>query len=372
MNTPIPALLMARELNLGGLERDVSKFARYLPTYGIEPHVACFRPGGARWNEIEAAGLPVFSIPVTSFKSRSVLTGAKMLQQYISRHGIRVVHAFDGPTGVFGVTAARLGGTPVTLASQLCYRELVPPSIRYLLPILDRVATGTFVNCEAMAEHLVRDWKVSRGRVHLCYNGVETDQFHPRDRRKPSCVADASVVIGTVAVLRPEKDLPTLVKAFAEVLRTDSRARLLIVGEGPVKASLEQHAAELGIAHACVFQPASENPAEWMRAIDIFVSSSKSEAFSNALLEAMACGCCPVGSRVGGTPELISDGERGLLFEPGNAGDLAEKLRTLTGSEALRRRFSQAASDFVADNLTMDVAAAGLASIYKSLVQKAN
>ena len=77
--TPIPVLIMARELGWGGgLERDISKFARHLLQHGIQPHVACFNPGGMRWREIEAAGIPLLTVPTKSFKSNSAIKGARI------------------------------------------------------------------------------------------------------------------------------------------------------------------------------------------------------------------------------------------------------------------------------------------------------
>ena len=205
---PVPVLLMAREMNLGGVERDVSKFARHLCAYGIAPHVASFSPSGMRWREVEAAGIPLLPLPVASFRSRSGLAGAWNLRRYLREHRIQVFHAFDQASAVFGVPVARVAGVPVAISSQLCYRELVPPNLRLLLPALDRIATALFVNCEAMADHLVRDCGVPRSKIRVCYNGVETDEFHPRGRVRPESLAPARVVIGTVAVLREEKNLP--------------------------------------------------------------------------------------------------------------------------------------------------------------------
>ena len=366
---PVPVLLMAREMNLGGVERDVSKFARHLCAYGIAPHVASFSPGGMRWREVEAAGIPLLPLPVASFRSRSGLAGAWNLRRYLREHRIQVFHAFDQASAVFGVPVARVAGVPVAISSQLCYRELVPPNLRLLLPALDRIATALFVNCEAMADHLVRDCGVPRSKIRVCYNGVETDEFHPRGRVRPESLAPAGVVIGTVAVLREEKNLPLLMDAFAGVRRSaDPTAMLLIVGSGPMRAGLERQALDLGVAGACVFEEATDAPARWMRAIDIFVLPSRSEAFSNALLEAMACGCCPVGSRVGGTPELIRHGERGFLFEPGNLAELTEMLSILAADPLRRRAMADAAARFSATELNIQVASARLASIYKSLL----
>ena len=84
----------------------------------------------------------------------------------------------------------------------------------------------------------------------------------------------------------------------------------------------------------------------------------------------MACGCCAVGSQVGGTPELIGNDERGLLFRPGDAGDLAEKLTTLIGNERLRREFGTRAADFAKTRLSIEIAAERMAEIYEMMLRR--
>jgi hypothetical protein len=150
-------LMVARDLELGGIERDISReFARHLGTYGVEPHVACFNPGGMRWHEIERAGIPLVTIPVKSFRSKSAIEGARIFRQYVVENGIQVVHAFDVTADIFCVPLARIFGIPV-LSSQLCYRELFAPFIRITMAVIDRIATGVFVNCQGIADHLHAD-----------------------------------------------------------------------------------------------------------------------------------------------------------------------------------------------------------------------
>jgi glycosyltransferase involved in cell wall biosynthesis len=364
---PIPVLMLARVLDGGGIERDVSKFSRHLREHGIEPHVACFNAGGMRWREIADAGIPLVTIPVTSFKSKSAVTAAWALRRYIAENGIRLIHAFDVPADMFAVPLARLWRIPV-LSSQLCFRELIPMHSQLVMAVIDRMATGVFVNCEALADHLSSDWKLARERIHICYNGYEPQEFNPRGRKRPRELVDASIVIGAVALLRPEKNLGMLVESFASLYRMDDRARLLIVGSGPEKPELVRKIAELGLTVACVFQDAVAQPAEWMRAIDVFVLPSLSEGFSNSLLEAMACGCCPVASRVGGTPELVNDGERGILFESGNLKELTDTLIHLMQHPEEQRRLAETAATFVREHLTMHHASARLADIYRDLL----
>lgn len=108
MQQPVRVLMVARVLDAGGIERDVSKFARHLGAYGIQPHVACFNPGGMRWREIEKAGIPLVTMPVKSFRSRSAIEGARILRRYVAQCGIQIVHAFDVSADLFCVPLARI------------------------------------------------------------------------------------------------------------------------------------------------------------------------------------------------------------------------------------------------------------------------
>jgi glycosyltransferase involved in cell wall biosynthesis len=171
-----------------------------------------------------------------------------------------------------------------------------------------------------------------------------------------------------VSVLRPEKNLGILVEGFARVHQVDGKTKLLIVGSGSLKASLVRQAAELQITDACIFQDEVANPAEWMRAIDVFVLSSISEGSPNAVLEAMACGCCPVASRVGGTPELIRDRAHGVLFESGNVDELTDALVTLVRHPEERRKVAENAANFVREHMTIQQACTRLAGIYRRLL----
>jgi glycosyltransferase involved in cell wall biosynthesis len=108
--------------------------------------------------------------------------------------------------------------------------------------------------------------------------------------------------------------------------------------------------------------------AEWLSRIDIFVLPSRSEALSNALMEAMACGCCPVASRVGGNPELVEAGRNGLLFEVDAVDELAGHLRELVADEPRRRELALAASDKIRRQFTFAEAAATMQEIYESVL----
>ncbi len=368
MPEPWPILLIVRQLHYGGCERDLSKIAIGLDRKQFEVHVGCFDPEGMRRREIESAGLPVVVFPVKSFASPSILHAGRVFGDYVRRHRIRLVHAYDYPGTMFAVPVGKFYGVPAVVSSQLSHRDLREARERWILRTCDRLSDMIVVNCKAMERHMIEDEGVPQKRLGLCYNGVDTGVFHARERRRPEALAGAGVVIGALCVLRPEKGIHLLIEAFARVHAVEASARLVIVGGGPLLATLRSQSDALGLGDSCRFEPATGAVAEWFRAMDIFALPSSSEAFSNALLEAMACGCAPVGSRVGGTPELIKDGETGFLFEAGSVDGLAEKLAILVKDAALRQRVSEAAAAFASQTFPLERAVATMGGLYQRLL----
>lgn len=356
----IKVLITVRELNQGGIERDVAKIATHLDRERFDPYVMAFWAHGFRYDELRAAGVPVIEIPVRSLTSFETLRLGAKFRQYIHQQGFQVVHSYDA-SYVFACTVARLSGVPLTIGSQLSYLDTVDKRTEMWLRLGSRVPHVMLGNCEAMRRYLIDDEHVPADRVEMIYNGVDTTQFYPPESRPGK-----ASTIGIVCALRVEKNLPLLQQAFAKVQASHPELRLVIVGSGVELKSLEENAARLGITDAIDFVPATRDVPDWLRKIDIFVLPSYSEAFSNSLLEAMACGCAVVGSRVGGTPELTgSNEERGLLFPSGNADALANQLERLVTDDALRRALGAKAAKFAKENLSIEIAAEDTGAMYE-------
>jgi glycosyltransferase involved in cell wall biosynthesis len=145
--------------------------------------------------------------------------------------------------------------------------------------------------------------------------------------------------------------------------------KLAIVGDGPMLEPLQAKARALGIREDCVFARATFEVTEWLRAMDIFVLPSLSEALSNALMEAMACGCPVVASNVGGNPELVRNGETGLLFKPGDVERLAVALQVLVENQSLRERLADAGAKFVQERFSIRASAERMGEIYEQLLR---
>lgn len=346
----------------------MAKLARYLDPDRFEPHVGCFLPSGERRAELDAAHVPILHLPVRSLRNRTALDGARVLRSYLRRHNIQLLHAFDAPTSIYAVPLARLFRVPVVLSSHLYFRFLTSARDSLALRVVDHLAHRIVVNSQAVRNHLMEDFHIPAERLFVAYNGVETDAFFPRPEAPPPFLRDASLVIGSLCVLREEKRLELLLEAFAKVRQREPRMRLLIVGDGYMREKWMALRDALGLAETCRFETSTSNVPFWMRCMDVFVLPSRSEGFPNSLLEAMACGCAAVASNVGGIPELVEDGRTGLLFRSGDSSDLARQLAVLIENPELRRQLGAAAAVRARECFSMETAARRMRKFYDSLL----
>jgi glycosyltransferase involved in cell wall biosynthesis len=366
---PVPVLLMAQELTHGGSERQLAETVKSLDRSRFTPRVVVLRKGGIRYLELVRAGIPVEVFPLRSFGSPKLPLIAWRFGSYLRRHRIKLLHTFDTPANVFAVPVARAFRVPVILSSQRAFRELTP---RHLLPLLrfsDRLVDGVVVNCEAVKKHLLEDEGLRPSLVHVCYNGIDAERFTRRKVRLPRNLQGASLIVGVLCALRPEKGVPTLLKAFDVARRVQPGIRLVVVGSGSMLDELEKLARELELGRDCVFAPSTPQVAEWLSIMDIFVLPSVSEALSNSLMEAMACGCGVIASSVGGNPELVSDGERGLLFESGNVQDLARQIIQMAADATGRKKMAEAGREFIRSEFSLSRATNRMTGIYRQLLE---
>ena len=364
----IPVMLLSRTLGIGGTERQVVQTVLSLDRNLFEPHVACFYGDGFRAAAVREAGIPILELPIRSFMRWPAVREAFRLARYLRAHRIQVVHAFDVPMNVFGVPVARFARVPVVISSQRAHRDLTPGLYTHLLRATDRMVDAIVVNSRAVERELIGKHYVSKALIRHWPNNIDPSDFLPEPRMRQPIVAGAQLVIGSLCALRPEKGLELLLEAFAALSPAD--ATLLIVGSGPAEAELKKRADALNLTDRCRFVPMVTNSAVWLRSIDIFVLPSRSEAFSNSLMEAMSCGCCCVASDVGGNPEQIEDGVTGALFAAGNSEALAARLRELIEDAPLRARLGKSASEHIRRNFSIGASALRATALYTELLER--
>jgi L-malate glycosyltransferase len=368
-NRPVPIVLACQMLSGGGTERQLMELAKALDRKRFEPHVVSFIGNEIKAAELAAHGIKVEILPVRSFFGLSALRHAWTLRRYFQTHGIQIFHAFDMPLAIFGAPVARLSGVPVVLTSVRGHRHLYAPIHQKLLRFSDRFIHGIVANATAL-----RDSMVNAGfppqRIRLCYNGLDVAQFPAMERTGGT--AGRPLTIGTVSVLRPEKNLELLVRAFAQLPVKEKNLQLQITGSGPVLESLQSLARSLGLDEArqqIRFEPAVHDVVGALGRIDIFVLPSWSEGLSNSIMEAMATGSVVAASAVGGNVELVREGETGLLFDPHRVETLVDVLKRLVDDPGLRARMAKNGSEFIRRQFSMGASARTMEGIYEEYLK---
>ena len=179
-----------------------------------------------------------------------------------------------------------------------------------------------------------RTWRLTDKRVRYIPNGIDLTRFAAGGGETSNGETRAAPVIGTVAALRPEKNIARLLRAFAIVRRTHP-AQLVIAGDGPERAALQALAASLGLTDSVRFLGHMTTPQDAYRQFDIFALSSDTEQMPLSLLEAMAAGLPVAATNVGDVAAMLAEPNRRFVTAPDD-GALATALAALLADPALR------------------------------------
>jgi glycosyltransferase involved in cell wall biosynthesis len=238
---------------------------------------------------------------------------------------------------------------------------------------LRRWAHRVMILNEGMREEALREG-FAKEQLLWMPNPVDTVEFSPCDEQERAHLRDergipaAAPVVVYSGRLAPEKALPTLIAAFAEVARRKPEAMLLLVGNGPVRAALERQAGALGLEN--VRFAGGVEPGEvrsWLRVADVFALVSLSEGFPCALAEAMAVGLPAVVSDIPATRQLVDHEQHGLLAPVGDERAISASILRLLDNAGLRARMGEAARARIVENYSTEK----VADRYEALFQDA-
>ena len=346
---------------LGGQEVRTLNEARWTAERGWRVLLAC-QPDGRLLERAREAG--VEAVPV---RMRGPLDprGLAALVRLIRRERVSLVHTHSSIDAWLGGMAARLCRVPVvrTRHVSIAIRRGPNPVYRWLA---DRVITSG----EAIRRVVVAAG-VAPARVIAIPAGVNLEAF-PFGRRAPETARElglGSPVIGSVAMFRGSKGHPQLLEAFTRVREKRPCASLLLVGDGIRRAWVEQLAREAGLLDSVVFTGFRPDVPALLGTMDCFVlASTRTEGVPQALLQAFATGVPVVASRIGGIPEVVTDGETGLLVESESVPALAAAIeRVLDDPDAAARR-ARAARALVEARFSHESAVERLLQLYRELL----
>ena len=355
----IPVAIFLTSLDPGGTERQMSELIRQLDDARFRVHVVCLRKEGAWLPRVTDRAASIVEFRISGFAKFATVRQIWRFAQWCRRERISVLHTCDFYSNVFGLLGGALAGVPVRIGSR---RELNPdktPGQIRLQRLAYKFATRVVANSPAAAAILRTEGVPSRAVV-MIPNGVDASAFLEKTDRP-----DVRTVI-TVANLRPEKNHETLIAAAAQLASSCPNLRYQIVGEGSRRAVLEKLAAKHGVSDIVEFLGHRDDVPALLAAADIFVLPSRSEAFPNGAIEAMAAGLPVVASAVGGLLDLIETGRTGILVPPSDPEPLAVAIRSLYDDPQRAREMGREARHEVRAQYSFDRMVASFGDLYET------
>lgn len=366
--------------SIGGAQTHTLRLSRALRARGVDVFVVTRHlPGLARYEEIE--GVPTYRVgDETKGKIGAALSfvGGALAVLRQRRRELAIVHCHQmiSPMTI-GMAARLMFGAHLVInphrsgavgdVALLTRRRKATGALRIAAA---RLLGDAFISISRDIRGELLGVGVSEARIAEIPNGVDVRQFRPAsDTERQALRGELGLPEGPLVVFTgrfvPAKGLDVLLNAWPAVRERVPEARLLLVGDGELRGALEQQAAALGLGDAVIFAGGHDDPAPFLRAADLFVLPSRAEGMPVALLEAMACGLPAVATRVGGSEELIADGESGRLVASESPAALAAAL-----GELLRRPglMGAKARQRIVDHYSLDQIAGRYAALYNRIL----
>lgn len=344
-------------LEAAGAEKVVLSIVDRLDRRQFAPVVCAFRGGGLK-DSFERLGIPVYVLNKRSGPDPRVLW---QLVRVMLRHRVAVVHSHNFSANLWGRVAALLARVPVRIATEhsmpTIKSRLECQIDRSLAPLTTKIVSVS----TAVRDAHVRDEGIAPERFEVIYNGID-EWTSPEDERRAFAAdlrarhgipAGAPICV-TVGRLEPPKGHVTLLAAIPSILANAPGVRFLLVGDGSLRRTLEAQARALGIEAHVVFLGARDDARRILAVSDIAISPSDREGFSMAVLEAMAAGCTPVVTDVGGNAEAVQHEHSGLVVPAGDPPALAEAVGRVLADPAWARAMAAAARQRFQERFTIE------------------
>lgn len=336
------------------------------------------RPDAAPRAEIEALGVPYLPLALTGRlpDPGSDVPAYRALSSLLASGRFGVVHTHGQKAGALGRVAAAHHGVPsVYTPHSFVYRtQAMRPrrsgAVRFKIGReierwLGRRTARIVAVAEAERATAIADRIAPPERIVVAHPGVAP---HGTVAPDPELLAfrGEGPMLGFVAGLRDQKGLPVLLAALERLAAAGTPVRFAIVGNGPLWDEVAERVHSPALAATTMLAPFAGDPYSYLGAIDAFVLPSLWEGLPMAVLEAMTAGLPVLASAVNGTPEAVDDGVTGFLVPPGDAGALAERLKTLAGDAALRAKMGKAGKGVAEARFGVDLMVEHLIEVYRA------
>jgi len=358
----------------GGAERMLLNTIRWLPkdrfrcslvTFKLDSTLTLFRD----------LPCPHFVYPLRKTYDWNAFRSSSRIRDFLSRERVQIVHTFHETADLWGGFVSKMGNERILVSSRRDMGILRSMKHKVGYRLVNRRVDLVLAVSEEVRQFCISADGVPPHKSATLYNGLELAKIDATGNvinvRGKLGVAPSVPVIATVGHIRPVKGIDVLIETAAVVAKQVPDALFLIVGRGSDREylqSLNRDIERFGISRNVHFWGESEDVLSILRQCDIFFLPSRSEGFSNALIEAMACGLPCVATSVGGNAEAVAHNESGYIVDSEDSMAAATYLLTLLTDSHLARRMGAEGRKIVERKFTADTMIEQLVSHYERLL----
>jgi glycosyltransferase involved in cell wall biosynthesis len=374
---PAKLLYVIDTLKVGGAQLHLLDIATGLDKRRFEPLVCTLGPPTELSSRLAQSGFAVRTLGLRNIYGSAALKELPRLQRWIRESQVDLVHTYLPSSNVYGAVAAWLAGVSNVITS----RRDMGFSRSWRLAILEQTVVNPFVCrvvtvCDAVSRCASRDWFLDSRKIVTIYNGVDPEPMRSLDPpdsamiRRDLGVPAGTQVVTIVGSLTPVKAHSVFLAAASRVLAAGREAFFVVVGGGQLRSVLEGVVDELGIAQHVHFtgEVSKRRVGEILCATDIGVLTSDSEGMSNALLDFMRHEKPVVATNVGGNPEVVEDGQTGILFPVRDSSALSLALQGLLADTDRAAEMGRRGRRRIAAVFSRERMLRSLESLYDSLL----
>lgn len=359
-------LLLVTQSEMGGAQRYVLTLALALRDASYRVVVACGE-GGELIDVLMGQGIEtkIFPALVRDINARDDIRALCQLVRYLRSERFDLIHCNSTKAGIVGRIAARFAKTPhVYYTVHGCVLNEPMPRHRFFmywtLEWLTALVTTRLIAVSQLDRSTLLSFRVAPDRkISVIPNGITTGTLADTNDLNQRTIARSSlhlpldaVVVGTIANFYPTKALEVLIHATAIVADEYPKLRLVIIGDGPERPKMERLVRELGLGER-VFMPGQiPDGRHLLPAFDQFVLASRKEGMPLALLEAMEAGLPVIVTNVGGMPEVVDNGQAGLIVPAEDPEELAAAILDVIANPDLARTLGRKAHERVIAHFT--------------------
>jgi glycosyltransferase involved in cell wall biosynthesis/peptidoglycan/xylan/chitin deacetylase (PgdA/CDA1 family) len=350
---PVNILYIIWSLGLGGAERVVINLVKGLDKHKFNPIVCCLNEKGRFAEELEKEGIKIIAL---NKKSKIDMGVIRQLGKIIRENNVQIVHTHLWGGNFWGRIAAKISGVPVVIATE--HNTDVWKNGFYLA--LDRWLSRWTDRIIAVSQS-VKEFYVKKGiapkKIEVIYNGIDVNgsqvTSYELQVKGEFGIRENETVIAVIGRLVPQKGHRYLFDALYE-LDGQYSLKLLVVGDGPLLKSLKSQVTSHKLEEKVIFTGLRKDVKDILGMTDILVMPSLREGLPMVALEAMVAGVPIVATEVGGMPELVTNGQTGILVEPENKTALKKAITTLIDDHKLYQYLKDNAKKRITEQFSLE------------------